>query len=55
MLGVPQAIGGTTDTVTMAPQKSGDGKRRETEKDYNKAGKDKNLKTTKKVKLHPTI
>ena len=55
MLGIPQAIDGTTVTAKTASNKSRAEKKRETEKDNNKAGKDKNQKTTKKVKLHLNI
>ena len=55
MLGITQAINGTSATSTTSYNKARAEKKLETEKDYNKSGKDKNQKTTKKVKLHPTI
>ena len=46
MLGIPQAIDGTTAKETTASKKSGAEKKYETEKDCNKAGRDKNQNTT---------
>ena len=47
MLGIPHAIDGTTVAETTAPNKYGVKKKRETEKDDNKAGKDKNRRPIK--------
>ena len=48
ILGISQAINGATATATSESNKSEAEKKRETEKDDNKAGNDKNQKSTKK-------
>ena len=55
VLGIPQAINVITSTAKTASNKAVAENKRETEKGDNKAGKDTNHKTTKKVKLHPII